>query len=162
MKTQFLFGLFSYMTIGLVAMEPGNPADKLIMVHVFNRVSGTPLKMNCCKYYVYGKENYFCCEEYKSQLFDIKAHNSTTFNIRPDSFGMIDIDFPTSDQAFTWIYYWRSAYNKLHIHKMGTKFMDTKSITVDLIEGLDALGIVLQGSDLQESFVYYPNMPPSH
>lgn len=35
MKTQFLFGLFSYVTIGLVAMEPGNPADKFIMVYVF-------------------------------------------------------------------------------------------------------------------------------
>lgn len=161
MKAQLIGVLFMGVAMESMAMEPDatNLEERLIRVYLYNKVPETELKACCYKYSLYNREKYFWSEEYKTQNFDVNGAVCKEFNIRPDQFGLIDIQVPHSKQVFTWVYYWRAECNALRLHKMGTKFMDSESVTIDLTKGLDWITLILKGVGLQKSFAFYQGMP---
>lgn len=160
MNKRFLFGVLLCLVMKAVGMQDDDAlAEDVIQCHVFNRVEEASVQVTCYKYYLRRKGSGIEMYQYRTQDFEIDAGKSCKFNIRADSWGMVDIKdphVPTNPVLLTMIYHWNADNEQLKLHTLGT-FRDVKSAT--LPRGLlESMAFVLKGNDLNDSRFCYSGM----
>lgn len=181
MNNKALLYLFSLVFYPLAAMEQPQAAEDVVKFHVFNKLELKTVELKVLKYYIFKSTNCLASDSlvwnYKTQHFILHPHESCTFNMRPDSCGVINLfssqsassepdscDSQDADDLqpalLRVVYSWNDSSESLRAHVL-QKFTDCKMIAVNRAELINppALAFVVQGSNMHDSFLYYENMP---
>lgn len=153
----------------ILSMDKGNGIDpEIIKCHIFNRVTNAPLFVSCEKYWIHKKKNisafYATVARYKTESLYTTEQLSQPFNLRPDTFGILEVkDALYTEKTPTLLYItycWNSDMQKLSFHIDELKFRDRKTFNIHTGDlKAHCIGLVFAGDGLENSYIFYPGMP---
>lgn len=157
LNTGFLLGME-----GLNGYEP-----RPIKCHIMSKVENCPFFINCKKYYINSKKGlpafYATSSWYKTENFFTARTINPVFNIRPNSFGILEVKdvllTHVDKSLLSIIYCWNTQTEKLSIHFDGQQYRDKKSFNIPTNWLDNDITIILQGDFYFEDSSIFPGKP---
>lgn len=176
MNKKFTFLMFLCLSCRLIGMDTVVRHLDLVKLHIFNKSQHEPCDVQIFKFYM--KSGPKGCEvcHYKTEEITLFTDASVTTNLRPDSYGIINIrngqvsgesderDSQDSqnetDSALSVVYWWDHQRAQLKTH-MAQKFVDPQVLNLSPLDSdcPNSIALVLKGQRLHSSFFFYENMP---